>query len=146
MKLKIRTRLLGATLLFVPLALFAQLSINWQTIDGGGGTSSGGVYSLGGTIGQPDTGGPMTNGQFSVTGGFWTLPVAVQTADAPTLIIARAGPGLAMISWTPSTPGFVLQETFSLSPTNWSTSPSGATNPITVPSSLFTKFYRLFKP
>ena len=88
----------------------------------------------------------MTNGQFSVTGGFWALPTAVQTADAPTLIIAHAGPGLATISWTPSTPGFVLQETFSLSPTNWVTSPSGATNPITVPSSLLTKFYRLFKP
>jgi len=146
MNLKIRTRLLGATLLLVPAALFAQLSIDWHTIDVGGGTSSGGVYSLGGTIGQPDAGGPMTNGQFSVTGGFWALPTAVQTANAPTLIIARAGPGLAMISWTPSSPGFVLQETFSLSPTNWVTSPSGATNPITVPSSLLTKFYRLFKP
>jgi hypothetical protein len=146
MNLQIRTRLLGATLLFVPLALFAQLSINWQTIDGGGGTSSGGAYSVVGTIVQPDAGGPMTNERFSVTSGFWALPVAVQTADAPTLVIARAGPGLAMISWTPSTPGFVLQETFSLSPTNWVTSSSGATNPITVPSSLLTKFYRLFKP
>jgi hypothetical protein len=146
MNLKIRTRLLGATLLLVPAALFAQLSIDWHTIDGGGGTSSGGVYSVVGTIGQPDAGGPMTNGQFSVTGGFWAFPTAVQTAGAPTLIIARAGPGLAMISWTPSSPGFVLQETFSLSPTNWVTSPSGATNPIAVPSSLLTKFYRLFKP
>jgi hypothetical protein len=53
-----------------------------------------------------------------------------------------------MLSWTPSTSGFVLQETFSLSPANWVTSPSGATNPIpiAVPSSLLTKFYRLFKP
>ena len=146
MKLRIRTQLLGATLLIVPAALFAQLSIGWQTIDGGGGTSTGGGYSVVGTIGQPDAGGPMTNGQFSVTGGFWALPIAVQAADAPTLIIARAGPGLATISWTPNTPGFVLQETLSLSPTNWITSPSGGTNPITVPSSLLGKFYRLFKP
>ena len=146
MKLRIRTQLLGATLLIVPAALLAQLSIGWQTIDGGGGTSTGGGYSVVGTIGQPDAGGPMTNGQFSVTGGFWALPIAVQSADAPTLIIARAGPGLATISWTPNTPGFVLQETLSVSPTNWVTSPSAATNPITVPSSLRTKFYRLFKP
>jgi len=144
MNLKIHTRLLGATLLVVPAALFAQLSIDRHTIDGGGGTSSGGLYSVVGTIGQPDAGGPMTNGQFSVTGGFWALPIVVQTADAPTLIIARAGPGLAMISWSPSSPGFVLQETLSLSPTNWINSPSGATNPITVPFSLRTKFYRLF--
>jgi len=58
MNLKIRTRLLGATLLIVPATLFAPLSIDWHTIDGGGGTSSGGVYSVVGTIGQPDAGGP----------------------------------------------------------------------------------------
>ena len=46
-------------------------SIDWFTIDGGGGTSTGGVYSVTGTIGQPDAGGPMTNGSYSVTGGFW---------------------------------------------------------------------------
>ena len=40
-------------------------SIDWSTIDGGGGTSTGGVYSVSGTIGQPDAGGPMTNGQYS---------------------------------------------------------------------------------
>jgi hypothetical protein len=32
-------------------------SIDWFTIDGGGGTSTGGVYSVSGTIGQPDAGG-----------------------------------------------------------------------------------------
>ena len=41
------------------------------TIDGGGGTSAGGVYSLSGTIGQPDADGPMTGGGFELTGGFW---------------------------------------------------------------------------
>ena len=32
----------------------AQFSISWFTIDGGGGTSSGGNFTLSGTIGQPD--------------------------------------------------------------------------------------------
>ena len=32
----------------------------------GGGTSTGGVYSLSGTIGQPDAGGPMTGGQYAL--------------------------------------------------------------------------------
>ena len=68
-------------------------SIDWHTIDGGGGTSTGGVYSVSGTIGQPDAGGPMTNGQYSITGGFWALPTAVQTTNAPTLTIAPAAPG-----------------------------------------------------
>jgi hypothetical protein len=121
-------------------------SIDWHTIDGGGGTSKGGVYSVSGTIGQPDAGGPMTNGQFSVTRGFWVLPQAVQVVGAPRLAIAPATPGNATISWMPATSGFVLQESLSLSPTNWVNSASGATNPIVVPATSPTKFYRLFKP
>jgi len=127
-------------------ALGQSYSIDWHTIDGGGGTSTGSVYSVSGTIGQPDAGGPMTNGQYSVTGGFWVLPTAVQTTNAPTLTIVPASPGNATLSWTPNTPGFVLQETLSLSPTNWVNSVSGTTNPIVVPATLPTKFYRLFKP
>lgn len=40
-----------------------------STIDCGGGTSSGGTYSLSGTIGQPDAG-AMTGGTFELQGGF----------------------------------------------------------------------------
>jgi hypothetical protein len=127
-------------------ALAQSYSIDWYTIDGGGGTSTGGVYSVSGTIGQPDAGGPMTNGQYSVTGGFWTLPTAIQVIGAPTLTIVPAAPGQAAISWAPNTPGFVLQETLSLSPTNWVNSASGTTNPIVVPATVPSKFYRLFQP
>jgi hypothetical protein len=126
-------------------AAVAQYSIDWFTIDGGGGTSTGGVYSVSGTIGQPDAGAPMTNGQYSVTGGFWALPTAVQVTGAPTLTIAAAAPGTASISWTPNTPGFVLQESWSLAPANWTNSLSAATNPIVVPATLPAKFYRLIK-
>ena len=48
----------------------ADYSISWYTIDGGGGTSSGGTYQLSGTFGQPDaeySGG----GQYELLGGFW---------------------------------------------------------------------------
>lgn len=121
-------------------------SINWSTVDGGGGTSTGGVYSVSGTIGQPDAGSTMTNGAYAVTGGFWPLPTAIQTPGGPVLSIAAAAPGQATISWSPATPGFVLQETASLSPANWTNSVSGVTNPIVVPATVPTKFYRLFKP
>lgn len=47
-------------------------SIDWHTTDGGGGTSTGGPFSLSGTIGQPDAG-KMSGGSFSLTGGFWSL-------------------------------------------------------------------------
>ena len=121
-------------------------SIDWFTIDGGGGTSTGGVYSVSGTIGQPDAGGPMTGGSHSLTGGFWALPIAVQDTNAPTLTIVPAAPGQATISWTPNTPGWILQETWTLSPANWTNSPSGTANPIVVPATTPTRFYRLFKP
>jgi hypothetical protein len=45
--------------------------LDWYTIDGGGGTSSGGDYSLSGTIGQPDAGG-MSGGDYDLSGGFWS--------------------------------------------------------------------------
>jgi len=45
--------------------------LSWNTVDGGGGTSSGGAYTLAGTIGQPDAGVAMTGGAYSVVGGFW---------------------------------------------------------------------------
>ncbi len=142
-----RTGLALLTLLLLTAqSASAQYSIDWSKISGGGGTSTGGVFSVSGTIGQPDAGGPMTNGQFSVTGGFWVLPTAVQTPGAPTLTIAPAAPGQATISWTPPTPGFVLQESFALSPGSWTNSVSGATNPVVVPATPPKKFYRLLKP
>jgi hypothetical protein len=45
-------------------------NLTWNTIDGGGGTSSGGSYSLSGTIGQPDAG-LHSGGTFQCQGGFW---------------------------------------------------------------------------
>ena len=134
------------TFVFCLPAQAQTYSIDWSKISGGGGISTGGVFAVSGTIGQPDAGGPMTNGPYSVTGGFWVLPTAVQTVGAPTLKIAPAAPGLALVSWTPATPGFVLQESIGLSSGNWTNSVSGATNPVVVPATLPKKFYRLLKP
>ena len=59
----------------------AQYEIDWYTIDGGGGRSTGGVYSLEGTIGQPDAevvslcsadgGLGCVNPTYELIGGFW---------------------------------------------------------------------------
>ena len=88
----------------------------------------------------------MTNGPYSLTGGFWALPIAVQVSGAPLLTINAAGSGQAQISWTPPTSGYVLQETWSLAAANWTNSISGATNPVVVPAASPARFYRLFKP
>jgi hypothetical protein len=120
-------------------------SIDWSTIDGGGGTSTGGVYSVSGTIGQPDAG-TMSGGPFMLTGGFWALPVAVQTSNAPALLIVAGAPGFATLSWTPATPGFVLQVSETLNPPAWTNAPSGANNPVSLPATLPARFYRLSQP
>jgi hypothetical protein len=60
-------------------ALGQQYSVDWFKVSGGGGASTGGVYSVSGTVGQPDSGGPMTGGNYSVTGGFWSLISVVPT-------------------------------------------------------------------
>ena len=54
-------------------AAAGSFAIAWWTIDGGGATaSSGGNYSLGGTLGQPEAGEPMTGSLYGLQGGFWT--------------------------------------------------------------------------
>ncbi|HOT91482.1 MAG TPA: PKD domain-containing protein [Anaerolineae bacterium] len=45
--------------------------LTWWTVDGGGGTLSGGGYALGGTIGQPEPGPVLTGGSFALYSGFW---------------------------------------------------------------------------
>jgi hypothetical protein len=58
--------------------------LSWNTIDGGGYTfSSGGVYTQGGTIGQPDASASLGGGSYTLVGGFWpggAIPTAVALA------------------------------------------------------------------
>ena len=64
---------ISVLLLFIVLSASvasAQYEISWHTIDGGGGSSSGGPYSLMGTIGQPDAA-YSADGNFELLGGFW---------------------------------------------------------------------------
>jgi len=141
----LKITLLLACLTSLPVRAQPDLSIDWYTIDSGGGTSTGGVYSVSGTIGQPDAGSVMTGGNYALQGGFW-VPIAVQVPGAPLLTIAPGSPGFATIAWEPNASGWVLQETTSLAQTNWVNSPSSSTNPITVPAGSEMKYYRLFKP
>ena len=48
----------------------ADYEIDWYTIDGGGGRSTGGSYELVGTIGQPDAV-YSAGGDYELLGGFW---------------------------------------------------------------------------
>jgi hypothetical protein len=70
--------IIGLSLLLFALSAvaFAQIGggydLSWNTIDGGGGTATGGSYMLDGAIGQPDAG-ALSGGAYTLNGGFWQI-------------------------------------------------------------------------
>ena len=123
-------------------------SIAWYKIAGGGGASSGGNFTLNGTIGQHDAGGPMTGGSFSLVGGFWAVS-AVSTPGAPNLAISVTGPNSVTIGW-PATGNYTLLQTSDLASGNWTPSPgvvttANGTNSVTISPPLGNLFFRLMK-
>ncbi len=119
-----------------------EYSIEWFDVAGGGGTSAGGVYSVSGTIGQPDAG-TMSGGNFSLQGGFWP-GLAVPIPGGPTLIIQLTGSQVT-ISWSPATPGFALEMTEDLAASEWTPVPGGSTNPATLDIGATPAFFRLVR-
>jgi len=141
---------LAALGLVAPQLSAQSYSIDWFTIDGGGGTSTGGVYSVSGTIGQPDAG-TMTGGPYTLVGGFWSILAAVQTPNAPYLSVDRnKTSGLVTLFWPLSATGFVLEETSNLNtvPGSWNMVPfpyqTNATDIfIEIPIPAGNRYYRL---
>jgi hypothetical protein len=129
-------------------------SIDWQTIDGGGGSSTGGIYSVSGTIGQPDAG-KMSGGNFTLEGGFWGVIAAIQTEGAPTLAVELVG-GQVRVSWPTPAAGWVLTETNRLNSAGSPPWPAvsaaqyqtnaGRIFLLTAPQPTQNRFYRLRKP
>jgi len=140
---------LATMLLTAASAANAQnYSINWFKVAGGGGTSTDSVYSVSGTIGQHDASGPMTGGNYSLCGGFWSLLSVTQTPGAPLLTITRTATNTAIVSWPAASTGFSLQQNTDLSTANWSTpvetvKNNGTVNFIIVSAPTGKRFYRL---
>lgn len=134
--------------------LTQSYEISWFTVDGGGGASSGGAYSVSGTIGQPDAG-VMNGGSYSIVGGFWGVVAAIQTEGAPLLRVTRSGSSVVVV-WPFPSAGFVLQQTTALtSPPSaivWTDvlAPAavqiGGDWTVTIPSPAGNRFFRLRKP
>ena len=137
--------------LLIPVLSQAQsYSIDWYKVAGGGGTSTGGTYQVSGTIGQHDASGPMTGGNYSLTGGFWALISVVQTPGLPNLTVRFVGPNSVVVSW-PNTGTYTLLQNSSVGGGGWA--PSGytitlanGTNSITVTPPTGNLFFRLSSP
>ena len=106
-----RRRLLSCLVFLSTLSVssWGELAVNWFKIAGGASLhSTGGVYSVSGTIGQHDAGSTMTGGSYSLTGGFWSV-TAMQTLGAPRLSIAQTN-GVVTVSWPNTAGGWVLEK------------------------------------
>jgi hypothetical protein len=92
----------------------------------------------------------MTNGNYSLTGGFWAL-YAVQTPGAPMLFITKSGNN-AILSWSANATGFLLENNSSVTaPGGWMTvspapSPVNGTNYVTNAIVPGNNYYRLRHP
>jgi hypothetical protein len=127
-----------------------SFSIDWQSIDTGGGTSTGAMFSVSGSIGQPDAGAPMTGGTFSLHGGFWSVTI-LKSVDAPPLKVFLTASNTAVLSWPALASEFVLQQSSNLSLSNWIAAPqlpgdNGTNRFIIVTPQPGNRFYRLFRP
>jgi hypothetical protein len=61
--------------------------LTWSTIDGGGvRNATGGAYTLGGTIGQPDASVAMNGGDYTLAGGFWGVGASQYKVYLPLVV------------------------------------------------------------
>jgi hypothetical protein len=143
-------RLIASGSAFLSVVVFAHaqpFALESFTVDGGGGTSSGGAYSLSGTIGQPDAG-TLSGGSFTLQGGFWAVVSEAVVPGSPELTIRVLSNGTVQICWPSAATGFALQETLSITPSAWSPSElplvdDGTTQCVTVAAPSGERFFRL---
>jgi hypothetical protein len=91
----------------------AQFKVDWSTMDGGGGSGTAGTYSMRGTIGQIDAN-TGSAGNVLFHGGYWSVP----DEESPVLRIFRSG-SLIVLAWPNPSPGFNLQASPGLNPSDW---------------------------
>lgn len=86
---------LSALVLLAPPVLAQSggpYDLSWFTVDGGGGRSAGGTYTLHGTVGQADAGVGMSGGEYALWGGFWAGQQSIYSRIFLPLILRGQGP------------------------------------------------------
>lgn len=95
----------------------------------------------------------MSGGNYTLTGGFWSVIAAVQTPGAPLLSVSIVN-STVQVAWPLPATGWVLEQTPTLdgTPPPWTAVPTAQyqTNAthcyITVPPTAGSIFYRLHRP
>ena len=140
MKMKSPSTILAVLLVLAgafstPAQSGGPFTLNWFTLDGGGGSCSGGLtpaggtkYNMSGTIGQKDAG-AMSGGTYTLAGGFWSMTTIVPSQTNPKLSIELLPGRVVRVFWTRPAEGYVLEEVGAItsSPvTAWSPVPVAA--------------------
>ncbi|MBE0544786.1 MAG: hypothetical protein IH623_25900 [Verrucomicrobia bacterium] len=108
---------LAGILLMTAMVSAQNYSLDWFTLDSGGGRSTGGEFAVSGAILQPEAD-PMTGGNFSLTGEFLSLIAAIAPVDESTTIFDnRSGSSSGVSIGNPST---MLANKFCLGPQSYS--------------------------
>jgi hypothetical protein len=91
----------------------------------------------------------MTGGNYSLTGGFWSVITVVQMPGAPLLTITLNSQfPTVTVSWPSSATNYVLQQNSNLTTVNWTpvglpVSTNGATMSVTISPPAGNLFFRL---
>jgi len=142
--------ILVASALFIKAGAQAY-SLAWSAMPGGGGVSSNAPYMLAGSIGQSGASSVMLGGNYSLTGGFWSLISVVQSPGAPTLSISYLT-NQVVVFWLTPLSGWTLQQNSNLaSAGGWVASAyaltaTNGTSRITVRAPTGKLFFRLAQP
>ena len=143
--------------IFLLLALAAAtaqaqtiFAINWFTVAGASGTSTGGVFAVTSLVGMPDASG-LKGQHYRIEDGIWSSIAAVPAPDAPRLSIFVTTTNTVMVAWPASATGWTLQQnTVSPSSSDWSNVTATAQNDGTTRTLIISpptgnRFYRLWK-
>jgi hypothetical protein len=136
-----------AALLSAAISDARAYELQWITIDGGGGTISGGGYAADITVGQPEAG-TAVGGGYVLQTGFWPGPWATLPPVPPMLSAGLAGSDL-VLAWPAALGAVVVEEAGSLGdPAAWQAvpvnpAPVGDTLRVTLPRGAAAAFYRL---
>ncbi|MBI1840310.1 MAG: hypothetical protein HYR88_05590, partial [Verrucomicrobia bacterium] len=99
----------------------AQTSIDWFTLDAGGGAQSSANYLVNFTVGQADVGtASLSSPNYRIIPGFWALEDLGPEIALPELSIALNGDDV-ILSWPSPSTGFLLQDvgSFDSDPPPW---------------------------
>ncbi len=93
---------------------------------------------------------PRVQDAFATPGAAPNLDVELIALDVigynliiPKMALTKISANTERISWSPTVPGFILQESTNLASTNWLNSASGTNNPVTITNTAAVKLYRL---